>query len=102
MKVPDQPIATSHQIHTYTELEQQIHEDLRVQHPEWVEPTGECPECDEHEARLKELLDTFTQKGPNESSLLSADIKGVEPQLKPAASAKSQGSTRPHSASNPP
>jgi hypothetical protein len=25
-----------HQIHTYTELRQQIHDDLRVQHPEWV------------------------------------------------------------------
>ena len=55
MNIPDQPIATSHQIHTYTELEQQIHEDLRAQHPEWIEPTGECPECDEHEARLREL-----------------------------------------------
>ena len=46
----------SRQIHTYTELEQQIHEDLRTQHPEWVEPTGKCPKCDEHEARLKELF----------------------------------------------
>jgi len=25
-----------HQIHTYTELRQQIHDDLRIQHPEWV------------------------------------------------------------------
>ena len=101
MKVPDQPIAISHQIHTYTELEQQIHDDLRVQHPEWIEPTGECPECDEHEARLRELLDTLTRKGPNESPLLRADIGGVEPQLESAASAKGQGSTRPHCSSNP-
>jgi hypothetical protein len=26
----------SHPIHTYTELQQQIHDDLRIQHPEWV------------------------------------------------------------------
>ena len=26
----------SHQIHSYSELQQQIHEDLRIQHPEWV------------------------------------------------------------------
>ena len=26
MNIPDQPIAASHQIHSYTELEQQIHE----------------------------------------------------------------------------
>jgi hypothetical protein len=28
------------QIHSYSELQQQIHEDLRIQHPEWVEPNG--------------------------------------------------------------
>jgi hypothetical protein len=92
----------SHQIHTYTELEQQIHGDLRAQHPEWIEPTGECPECDEHEVRLRELLDSLMRKGSNESPLLRAEIKGVEPQMESAASAKSQGSTRPHNASNPP
>jgi hypothetical protein len=25
------------------ELRQQIHDDLRIQHPEWVEPNGESP-----------------------------------------------------------
>ena len=29
------PIAMSHQILTYTELRQKIHDDLRIQHPEW-------------------------------------------------------------------
>jgi hypothetical protein len=38
------------------ELRQQIHDELRIQHPEWVEPSGECPKCDAYEARLKELL----------------------------------------------
>jgi hypothetical protein len=46
----------SHQIPTYTELRQQIHDDLRVQHPEWVQPNGESPICDSYEARLMELL----------------------------------------------
>jgi hypothetical protein len=46
MNVREQPIAMSHQIHTYTELRQQIHDDLRIQHPEWVEPNGESPMCD--------------------------------------------------------
>jgi hypothetical protein len=54
------PIAMSHQIHTYTELRQQIHDDLRIQHPEWVEPNGESPMCDSYEARLVGLLDTLT------------------------------------------
>jgi hypothetical protein len=46
-----------HQIHIYTELLQQIHGDLRNQHPEWVESNGESPMCDSYEARLMELLD---------------------------------------------
>jgi hypothetical protein len=51
----------SQQVHTYTELKEQIHDDLRAQHPEWIKPTGECPECDEHEARLKELLEALAR-----------------------------------------
>ena len=61
------PMAVHHQIHTYTELRQQIHDDLRIQHPEWVQPNGECPLCDSYEARLMELLDTSTRSRSNES-----------------------------------
>ena len=43
-------------IHSYTELQQQIHDDLRVQHPDWVEPNGNCPTCDSYESRLAQLL----------------------------------------------
>jgi len=46
----------SHQIRTYAELRQQIHDDLRLQHPEWIEPSGESPMCDFYEARLTHLL----------------------------------------------
>ena len=46
------------QIHTYAALLQQIHHDLRIQHPEWIEPSGESPMCDFYEARLMELLGT--------------------------------------------
>ena len=61
------PIAMSHPIHTCTELRQQIHDDLRIQHPEWVKPNGESPTCDSYEARLTELLDTVTRKRSSES-----------------------------------
>jgi hypothetical protein len=44
------------EIHSYSELQHQIHDDLRVQHPEWVEPNGDCPTCDSYESRLAELL----------------------------------------------
>ena len=46
----------SHKIQTYTELRQQIHHDLRIQHPEWIEPGGKSPMCDYYEARLMDLL----------------------------------------------
>jgi hypothetical protein len=41
MNLLPQPIAMSHQIHIYTELRKQIHNDLRIQHPEWVRLNGE-------------------------------------------------------------
>ena len=51
----------SHQMRTYSELLQKIHDDLRLQHPEWVQPGGESPVCDSYDARLKELLDALTR-----------------------------------------
>jgi hypothetical protein len=45
----------------YTGRRQQIHGDLRVQHPEWVESNGESS------MRLMELLDALTRRGPNNS-----------------------------------
>ena len=57
----------SHQIHTYTELRKQIHDDLRMQHPEWVQPNGASPKCDSYESRLAELLESFTRTGSNKS-----------------------------------
>jgi hypothetical protein len=57
----------SHQIHTYTELQQQIHDDLRIQHPEWLKPNGESPACDSYEARLTEMLNTLMARRSNES-----------------------------------
>jgi hypothetical protein len=53
-------LAVSHESRPYAELRQQIHNDLRIQHPEWVEPSGESPMCDAYEARLMGLLDALT------------------------------------------
>ena len=38
------------------DLRQQIHDDLRIQHPEWILPNGRSPMCDAYEARLMDLL----------------------------------------------
>jgi hypothetical protein len=52
----------SHKIDTYTELKEQIHDDLRTQHPEWVKPDGDCPTCDSYESRLAQLLDRLANR----------------------------------------
>jgi len=48
--------AAFRRIRTYVELRQQIHNYLRIQHPEWIQPNGESPMCDFYEARLTDLL----------------------------------------------
>ena len=48
--------AMARQIHTYAALLRQIRNDLRIQHPEWIQQNGESPMCDSYEARLTELL----------------------------------------------
>jgi hypothetical protein len=68
---PTDPIAASRQIHTYAELRKQIHDDLRTQHPEWVQPNGESPMCDSYESRFVELLAPLTRRGSDESTARS-------------------------------
>ena len=50
-------------------LQLQIHDDLRTQHPEWIEPNGECPICDFYEARLAQLLEGYAQSASDESAV---------------------------------
>jgi hypothetical protein len=73
LNLSPKPIAMSPPIHTYTELREQIHDDLRIQHPEWVEPNGESS------MRLLEQLDTLTRRGPNES--IAAPQRPLEQEL---------------------
>ena len=56
-----------HAPHTYAELQKEIHDELRVQHPEWIQSNGECPMCDSYEARLTVTLDALRSIGPENS-----------------------------------
>jgi hypothetical protein len=47
------------EIGSYVQLQHQIHDALREQHPEWVQPNGDCPTCESYESRLAELLTIF-------------------------------------------
>ena len=40
----------------YAELQREMHDALRAQHPEWVQSNGDSPICDEYEWRFAELL----------------------------------------------
>jgi hypothetical protein len=40
----------------YTELQREMHDALRAQHPEWIEADGKSPTCDYYESLLAALL----------------------------------------------
>ena len=61
-------MAMAQQIHTYAALLQQIHNDLRIQHPDWIQQNGESPKCDSYEARLMKLLDASIGRGSNQTT----------------------------------
>ena len=63
-------IAMAHKIDTYADLLQQIRNDLRLQHPEWIQPNGQCPMCDCYEARLIELLDASKPGESNDNTVV--------------------------------
>jgi hypothetical protein len=47
------------EIRSYVQLQRQIHDALREQHPEWIEQNGDCPTCESYESRFAELLNLF-------------------------------------------
>ena len=46
----------SYETHSYIQLQREIHDALREQHPDWVKPNGDCPTCESYELRFAELL----------------------------------------------
>jgi hypothetical protein len=45
----------------YAELQREMHDALRTQHPEWVQSNGDSPICDAYESRFAELLSLSLQ-----------------------------------------
>jgi hypothetical protein len=62
MKMNTSPISFN-EVRSYVQLQQEIHDALRKEHPEWIEPNGDCPTCESYESRLAELLGVSS---PNE------------------------------------
>ena len=55
-------------VHIFAGLLRQIRNDLRIQHPEWIQPDGQSPMCDSYEARLMELLAASIGSGPSDTT----------------------------------
>jgi hypothetical protein len=55
-------LRTGGEVRSYAQLQRQIHDALRVEHPEWVKPNGDCPTCESYESRLAELLGQSSPK----------------------------------------
>jgi hypothetical protein len=53
------PASSSGQLGSYVQLQRQIRDALREQHPEWIEKNGDCPTCESYESRFAELLNIF-------------------------------------------
>ena len=45
----------------YAELQREMHDALRAQHPEWVQSNGDSPICDAYESRFAEILSLSLQ-----------------------------------------
>jgi len=50
------PVSAPDKIDIYAKLKQRIYSRLRVQHPEWILSSGDCPTCESYESRLALLL----------------------------------------------
>jgi hypothetical protein len=56
------------EIRTYAQLQEQMHDALREQHPEWIEANGECSACQLYEKRFAEQIELFAKKPKIEPS----------------------------------
>ena len=60
----------AHKVRTFADLPKRIRHDLRIQHPEWIQPNGESPMCDSYEARLMKLLASSIRSGPGDTAVV--------------------------------
>ena len=73
----------ANQVDPYAGLVRQIRNDLRFQHPEWIQPNGQSPMCDYYEARLIELLSIRTES--NNDMVALSDVPTLSAAEKPIA-----------------
>jgi len=55
---PSAPVA---EVPWFAELQRRVHDALLVEHPEWIDPNGDCPTCDDYDRRFAQLLTLSSQ-----------------------------------------
>lgn len=65
----------------YTQLQRQMHNALRAQHAEWVQPNGDSPTCDSYESRFAELLRRLTWENPDKNCGKNRNFCGASLEL---------------------
>jgi hypothetical protein len=65
----------------YTELQREIHDALRAQHPEWIEADGKSPKCDYYESRFAELLVSHRAQAPAHDDYLMNTVRTYSERL---------------------
>jgi len=71
------------EIQNYAELQEQMHDALREQHPDWVEANGECSACQLYERRFAEQLERFAKQPPTRPSDPLEAASTAEPPREP-------------------
>jgi hypothetical protein len=70
-------VSVANEVPGYTQLQQQIHDGLRAQHPEWVQPNGDSPICNCYESRFAELLLILARDSVNKKCVKIGNICGA-------------------------
>ena len=43
----------------YAQLQREMHDALRAQHPDWILPNGDCPTCDSYDGAIRGAAHCF-------------------------------------------
>ena len=70
-------VTAANEVSGYRQIQEQIREALRAQHPEWLQPNGDSPACDYYEARFADILRSFARPPVNKKCVKIGNFCGA-------------------------
>ena len=70
-------VSAANEVPGFAQIQRQMHDALRAQHPEWLQPNGDSPTCDCYEARFADVLRSFARPPVNKKSLNMRNFCGA-------------------------